>query len=286
MPGTLFVVATPIGNLEDLTFRALRVLRDVDAIAAEDTRRTSRLLAHYEVQKPLVSVHAHNEGREAPGLVRRLLAGESIALVSDAGTPGISDPGQLLVAACRAAGVRVVPIPGPSAVTAALSASGLTASRFSFLGFPPPSGQERLDWLATLPDEPGIIIFFEAPHRFQRTMQDVSGLLVKRQIIVAREISKIHETLAEWPTLAEPSAPADSERGEFVIIVGPDPQTSAAADDTSEAERIVGLLTEQGHIQEELAIRGAAAVLDQPPRRLRNALKKARIARKRLEENA
>src|SRR5678815_494423 len=135
MPGTLFVVATPIGNLEDLSFRALRTLKEVDLIAAEDTRRTAKLLAHYAIRKPMVSLREHNEHRETPKLVARLAAGESIALVSDAGTPGISDPGQFLVQAAREAAIKVSPIPGPSAVMAALSATGLAADSFVFLGF-------------------------------------------------------------------------------------------------------------------------------------------------------
>src|SRR5580765_2190222 len=147
MPGTLCVVATPIGNLEDLTFRALRTLREVDVIAAEDTRRTAKLLAHYEIRKSMVSLHEHNETRESPRLVARMLTGESIALVSDAGTPGIADPGATLVSAARAAGVPIVPIPGPSAIAAALSVSGVSGSEFLFAGFPPSSGQAREEWL-------------------------------------------------------------------------------------------------------------------------------------------
>lgn len=286
MPGTLFVVATPIGNLEDLTFRALRTLREADAIAAEDTRRTSRLLAHYGVQKPLVSLHAHNESRETPGLVRRMLAGESIALVSDAGTPGISDPGQWLVAACREAGIAVSPIPGPSAVTAALSASGFQGTRFTFLGFPPASGQERQDWIASLHDDPGIIILFEAPHRFERTMAEVTSVSGIRPIIVAREISKIHETLALWPNAARFVDAEGSDRGEFVIVIGPESAGDETPMDVDAAEHIVRVLTENRDIDHDAAVRGAAAILEQPPRKLRNALKKARIARRHSEETA
>src|SRR5262245_16760447 len=170
MPGTLFVVATPIGNLEDLSFRALRTLKEVDLIAAEDTRRTAKLLAHYEIRKPMVSLREHNERRETPRLIDRLRTGQSIALVSDAGTPGVSDPGQHLVRSAHDAGIKVSPIPGPSAVMAALSASGEPGDEFRFKGFVPRSGDLRKRWLADLQAEPGTVIFFEAPHRIARTL--------------------------------------------------------------------------------------------------------------------
>jgi 16S rRNA (cytidine1402-2'-O)-methyltransferase len=213
MPGTLFVVATPIGNLEDLTFRALRVLREADLIAAEDTRRTSKLLAHYEIRKSMVSLHEHNEHREAPRLVERIQAGATVALVSDAGTPGISDPGAKLVAAAREAGVHVVAVPGPSAVTAALSVTGLEASTFLFLGFPPPSGAARSKWMERLKAEPGPVVFFEAPHRIRRTVADLAE--VERPIFIHRELTKIHETYVIQPKTAD-----IQERGEFAVVVG------------------------------------------------------------------
>src|SRR6186997_2323188 len=165
MAGALYVVATPIGNLEDLTFRALRTLKEVDLIAAEDTRRTSKLLAHYEIRKPLVSVHEHNEHRETPRILDRISRGESVALVTDAGTPGIADPGARLVEAARRDNVRVVPIPGPSAVATALSISGFSADEFAFMGFPPRSGKDRARWLRRLTNDSRVVVFFEAPHR-------------------------------------------------------------------------------------------------------------------------
>src|SRR5688572_7989980 len=161
MAGTLFVVATPIGNLEDLSFRALRTLKEVDLIAAEDTRRTAKLLAHYAIRKPMVSLREHNERRETPKLLARLQAGSSVALVSDAGTPGVSDPGQHLVRSAREAGIAVSPIPGPSAVMAALSASGEPGDEFVFMGFIPRSGALRTRWLAALQAEPRTVVFFE-----------------------------------------------------------------------------------------------------------------------------
>src|SRR5438874_7885732 len=154
MPGILYVVATPIGNLEDVTLRALRILREASVIAAEDTRRTARLLQHYSISTRTTSLHEHNERDKTPQLIERLQAGDSIALVSDAGTPLISDPGQTLVAAARTAGIRVERIPGPSAVTAALSTSGLDAREFVFLGFPPTRSKDRKAWFANLRDQP------------------------------------------------------------------------------------------------------------------------------------
>jgi 16S rRNA (cytidine1402-2'-O)-methyltransferase len=215
MPGTLFVVATPIGNLEDLTFRALRTLREVDLVAAEDTRRTAHLLARYEVRKPLTSLREHNEVKQAPRLLARMQAGSSIALLSDAGTPGISDPGARLVRAARDAGVPVVPIPGPSAVTAALSASGVPADQFVFLGFPPSSGKARQDWLAQVAAESRTQVFFESPHRIERTISDI--LKVKQPIYVHRELTKIHEELVICTNIDKPNLPEG--KGEFTVVI-------------------------------------------------------------------
>ena len=195
MAGALFVVATPIGNLEDLTFRALKTLREVDLIAAEDTRRTAKLLARYEVQRPLVSLREHNEARQAPVLLDRIATGESVALVTDAGTPGIADPGSRLVHAAHQRAIRVVPVPGASAVAAALSASGLPADQYVFFGYPPPAGARRRAWFSRLSAEPRTAVFFEAPHRLQRTANDLIDILVNRPIIVCRELTKINEQL-------------------------------------------------------------------------------------------
>jgi 16S rRNA (cytidine1402-2'-O)-methyltransferase len=220
MPGRLFIVATPIGNLEDLTFRALRVLKECDVIAAEDTRRTSKLLAHYGVSKPMVSLHEHNEYRDAPKLVTRLTRGESIALVSDAGTPGIADPGTTLVRLARQAGISVVPIPGASAITAALSVTGVSAAPFTFLGFPPSSGQARDRWMEQIHRLDHVLVFFEAPHRIRRTLADARAVSGNRPIFTHREISKINEEFVEWPN-AGPLSGGVPERGEFVVVIGP-----------------------------------------------------------------
>ena len=195
MSGTLFVVATPIGNLEDVTFRALRVLREVALIAAEDTRRTNRLLQHYSISTPTTSLHEHNEHAKVPLLLGRLQKGESIAIVSDAGTPLIADPGARLVAAAHQASVRVEPVPGPSAVMAALSTSGFELNQFVFLGFPPPKGKSRVDWFARLRAESRTLVIYEAPHRIRDTLSDLLDNLGDRPTLLARELTKLHETL-------------------------------------------------------------------------------------------
>lgn len=200
MAGTLFVVATPIGNLEDITFRAVRVLREVAVVAAEDTRRSGQLLRHFGIETRLVSLHAHNEGLKTAGLVDRLRRGESVALVSDAGTPAVSDPGAVLVGAAVAAGIRVEPVPGASAVMAALSAAGLPESPFTFLGFPPIRGKDREKWMAALTRQlsESAVVFFEAPHRVRATLEHLKNL-ANDQIIVFRELTKLHESVYRGP---------------------------------------------------------------------------------------
>ena len=279
MPGTLFVVATPIGNLEDLSFRALRTLREVDVIAAEDTRRTSKLLAHYEIRKPMVSLHEHNEHREAPRLAARLERGESVALVTDAGTPGISDPGARLVQLARERNVPVSPIPGPSAVMAALSVSGFPADRFAFLGFPPRSGTARRHWLERAKAEPSVLVMFEAPHRIRQTLSELLVLFVERPIQIHRELTKINEELvvytnnqSNWPL---------KELGEFVILVGEASSTAEEpdhADALATAVNMFGCMTSSGafKIDDALALTAKALDLDEPA--VRKAVKKHKIA--------
>ena len=198
MAGTLFVVATPIGNLEDLTFRAARILREVPLVAAEDTRRSGHLLRHLGSAASLLSLHEHNEDARADAVLHRLAKGESVAVVSDAGTPAISDPGARLVAAVVAAGYRVEPVPGPSAVIAALSAAGLDATWFTFGGFPPVRGKARTTWFEMLMARAagGPVVAFESPHRVVKTLQELDVLLNNR-IIVFRELTKLHETRYE-----------------------------------------------------------------------------------------
>jgi 16S rRNA (cytidine1402-2'-O)-methyltransferase len=273
MSGSLFVVATPIGNLEDFTFRALRTLKEVDLIAAEDTRRTSKLLAHYGVSRPLVSLHEHNEHREAPRLVERIRAGASVALVSDAGTPAISDPGSTLVRLCLEAGLRVVPIPGPSAITAALSVSGFPAVPFTFLGFPPATGQAREHWFDQVADIDGVVVLFEAPHRIERTLTDLSR--VKRPIRLHREITKIHEELVKWDKEVFRPGPIAS-KGEYVVVVGPpvEPEKEEIA-----GTQLLDVYTELSgsSLDEDQVIAAVAAAFGLPVGKTRTAIKKARI---------
>ncbi|HHV61297.1 MAG TPA: 16S rRNA (cytidine(1402)-2'-O)-methyltransferase [Firmicutes bacterium] len=224
--GTLYICGTPIGNLEDITLRALATLKEVDFIAAEDTRQTRKLLARYDINTPLVSYHEHNMKEKGPEIVDELRSGKKVALVSDAGMPGISDPGFDLVRRAIEAGIRVVPVPGPTAFVAALVASGLPTDTFVFLGFLPRKGKDRKALLDCLAVERRTSIVYEAPHRIRRTLQELRDRLGPgRGIAVARELTKVHEeilrgtlgdldSLMEMPGLANP-------RGEFVIIIGP-----------------------------------------------------------------
>ena len=193
MSGTLYVVATPIGNLEDISFRALRVLREVDLIAAEDTRRTAKLLQHYSIRTPTTSFHAHNEKRKQALLLNKLNKNQSIALVSDAGTPTISDPGALIVDAATGSGIRVEVIPGPSAVITAISASGLLSGAFTFVGFPPSRLKDRILWLNELENDDRAIVFFESPHRIRTTLEQMQHIMSDRNIVIA--VSYTHLTL-------------------------------------------------------------------------------------------
>lgn len=220
-PGTLYIVGTPIGNLEDMTFRALSVLKSVDAIAAEDTRHTGRLLQHFQIATPQISYHDHNRRSRHPELIHRLHQGQAIALVTDAGMPGISDPGYELVQACTEAGVLVVPIPGVSAVTTALCAGGLPSDRFVFEGFLPAKGTDRRDRLEALRTESRTVVLYESPHRLRQTLQDLAdSLAADRSIVVARELTKLHEQF--WRgTLATAIAyyQACDPQGEFTLIL-------------------------------------------------------------------
>ncbi|HEY9902330.1 MAG TPA: 16S rRNA (cytidine(1402)-2'-O)-methyltransferase [Candidatus Sericytochromatia bacterium] len=219
--GTLYVVGTPIGNLEDMTFRAVRILQSVDAIAAEDTRHTGRLLQHFQIKTPQLSYHEHNRNQRLPELLSQLSEGKAIALVTDAGIPGISDPGYELVNACIEAGVQVVPVPGASASLTALSAAGLPTDRFVFEGFLPASGKERQQRLESLPSEPRTLIFYESPHRLRVTLQDLADSLGKdRRIVLARELTKLYEEF--WRgTIEEAIAHYTQQepKGEFTLVV-------------------------------------------------------------------
>jgi len=219
--GTLYVVGTPIGNLEDMTFRAVRILQSVDVIAAEDTRHTGKLLQHFQIKTPQVSYHEHNRNERLPELLSQLSEGKAIALVTDAGMPGISDPGYELVKACIEAGISVVPVPGATAGITALSAAGLPTDRFVFEGFLPASGQDREKRLEVLPAESRTLIFYESPHRLRETLQDLADCLGGyRPIVLARELTKLHEEF--WRgTIKEAIAHYTQlePKGEFTLVV-------------------------------------------------------------------
>ena len=221
--GTLFVVATPIGNLGDLSPRAQQALREVAAICAEDTRRSGQLLAHFGIATPLVALHEHNEDAIAQRIVARLLGGESLALVSDAGTPLVSDPGFRLVRAARAAGVKVSPLPGPSALVVALSVAGLPSDRFAFEGFLPAKASARRERLQPLAAEPRTLIFYESSHRIADTLADMAQAFGDaRPAVLARELTKLFETVLDGSLAqlqARVEADADQRKGEFVVLV-------------------------------------------------------------------
>src|SRR5262245_3624824 len=258
MPGLLYIVATPIGNLEDITLRALRVLKEVDVIAAEDTRHTRTLLSHYDIHTPLTSYHEHNERTKAQPLVERLLSGEKIALVSDAGTPAISDPGYRLVVESLAAGIRVIPLPGASARTATLSASGLPTDRFAFEGFLPSKKQERKAKLRELANEPRTVIFYEAPHRLVEALQDLEQIFGERQIAVGRELSKVHEEFLRGPVSEVLGRLAGRGiKGEITVVVHgcTDPSEALPEEISAELRRLIGEGMGVKHISEVLGER-------------------------------
>ena len=230
--GTLFVVATPLGNLSDVTLRAIDVLKSVDVIAAEDTRRTRKLLSHFEIRTPLVAYHERNEESAARRIVRRLLRGDDVALVSDAGTPLISDPGYPLVRAAISAGISVIPIPGPSAAIAGLIASGMPPDRFCFEGAVPRKSGERRTLFARLRSETRTIVLFESPHRLVATLRDLAAVLPDRAVTLARELTKLHEEFLRGSPeeILDALSSRDRVKGECVLILagspveaGPDP---------------------------------------------------------------
>ncbi len=222
MAGTLFVVSTPIGNLEDTTRRGARILQQVDLIACEDTRQTRKLLEYLGINKPLTAYHEHNEKERAAHLLQRLQQGQTLALVSDSGTPLVSDPGYRLVERAVATGIRVVPIPGPSAPLAALAASGLPTDAFYFGGYLPPKAAQRRQTLAAMKSLPATLIFFESPHRILEALSDIETVLGRRPVVLARELTKLHEEFlrgAAGQLQAELSG-RPSIKGEFTILIG------------------------------------------------------------------
>ncbi len=221
MPGTLYIVATPIGNLEDITLRALRILKEVDLIAAEDTRHTKKLLTHYGIQKPLTSYHEHNEKTKSSRLIHRLKEGCRVALVSDAGTPLLSDPGFRLVREAIRAEAQVIPVPGPSALTAVLSACGLPTVSFAFEGFLPAKKAQRRKTLTGLREEERTLVFYEVPHRMQESLRDILEILGDREIVLGREVTKVHEEFLRGSVsqLISDTGPREW-RGEITVVVG------------------------------------------------------------------
>jgi 16S rRNA (cytidine1402-2'-O)-methyltransferase len=270
MPGTLFVVATPIGNLEDITIRALRVLREVAVIAAEDTRRTAQLLARHAISTPTTSLHEHNETKKSAAILARLERGESVALVSDAGTPAVSDPGARLVGEAIRAGIKVEPIPGPSAVMAAVTASGFSADAFTFMGFPPIKSKDRTDWLSRMRTSGGTVVFFEAPHRIEATLHEILMYLGDRPITVARELTKVHEQLVNGP-ISQVIQHLGAPRGEYTVVVdvgqSTDPvMTTTDADSNSRRQALAAVARSHGLTANQLysAIEDAKKSADRP----------------------
>jgi 16S rRNA (cytidine1402-2'-O)-methyltransferase len=256
MSGTLFVVATPIGNLEDITARALRVLREASIIAAEDTRRTAHLLARYGISTPTTSLHEHNEGMKMGSLLDRLQNGEQIAVVSDAGTPTIADPGRQLIAAALDAGIRVEPIPGPNAAVAALAVSGFESDAFLFLGFPPIKAKDRSSWFSRARSVGGTIIFYEAPHRIRRTLRDFQREVGGFEAIICREMTKKHEELVKGQ-ITEDFIEAIEERGEFTVVVSVPLQLDAAGQQPVDDSILLaefGEITESGEANRRAAV--------------------------------
>ena len=218
MRGKLYLVATPIGNLEDMTLRAIRVLKEVDLIAAEDTRNTLKLLNHFEIKKPLISYHRHNEEIKVDNLIEKLKNGENIAVVSDAGTPGISDPGEVIVKEAIKNKLEVIPIPGACAAINGLIASGLDTKEFVFMGFLPLNKKLRKDKLKEIQNETKTLIIYEAPHKLKNTLEDLKEILQNRQVVLAREITKIHEEIIRG-NIDEIISKADNLKGEIIILI-------------------------------------------------------------------
>jgi 16S rRNA (cytidine1402-2'-O)-methyltransferase len=278
MPGTLFVVATPIGNLEDITARALRVLRKVHLIAAEDTRRTGHLLARYAIATPTTSVHQHNEAAKIRLVIERLERGEEVALVSDAGTPTISDPGQRLIRAAIDAGIRVEPIPGPSAAVTALAASGIAGQTFTFLGFPPTRAKDRAAWLDELRRAGRPVVFFEAPHRIRETLSQIARTVGNCQVSVARELTKAHEEFVRGP-INDVLERLPSPLGEFTVVLDIGLITENAAVEAPSDEAIVlefGRITAVGGLSRRRVINQLARTYGLPPNQVYETIERAK----------
>ena len=261
MPGTLYLVATPIGNLADITHRALQILKDVDLIACEDTRHTHKLLNHYGINTKTISYHEHNEQQRATDLIERMKEGTNIAVVSDAGTPSISDPGFRLVRAAIENEIQIVPVPGPSAVITALIAAGIPTDEFFFAGFLPSRSNARRARLAELQSVPGTLIFYESPHRLAESLKDAYEILGEREAVVARELTKLHEEIrrGRLSELAADYADMKEVRGEIVVVI--DRNVLGAA--KTEAASVMALVAqfEQDGMDHRAALKKAAREL-------------------------
>ena len=253
MSGILYLVATPIGNLEDITFRAIRILKEVDLIAAEDTRQTLKLLNHYEISKPLISYHRHNEEIKVEGLIEKLKAGKNIALVSDAGTPAISDPGEIIVKAAIKSEIQIIPLPGACAAINALIASGLDTREFVFLGFLSLNKKIRKEQLEKIKKENKTIILYEAPHKLIQTLKDLEKILENRQIVIARELTKIHEEFLRG-TVFEILEKYKEPKGEHIILISGNEQNGETEKEINEMkiEDLYLIYSKQGFPKNEI----------------------------------
>jgi 16S rRNA (cytidine1402-2'-O)-methyltransferase len=264
LAGSLYLIATPIGNLDDITYRAVRILREeVGLIACEDTRETQKLLQHYEIRKPLASYHEHNEAARTAELVAALARGESVALVSDAGTPLISDPGYRLVTAAVENGFPVVPVPGPSAVLAALAASGLPTDEFRFIGFVPSKAGARRKVLEGLANETGTVVAYESPHRILETLSEMAEILGGRNVVLARELTKIHEEFLRGTarSILDELNRRGSVKGEITLVIARCETKPIVADPLAEIERL-----ERGGLDRMEAIKSVAKQMGLPKR--------------------
>jgi 16S rRNA (cytidine1402-2'-O)-methyltransferase len=280
MSGTLFVVATPLGNMEDVTLRALRVLREVDVIAAEDTRRTARLLSQYAIGTPTVSFHQHNIRTRLPQLISRLKSDDSVALVTDAGMPGISDPGTELVESCVEAGIPVNPVPGASAPLTAAVSSGFPLIPLTIFGFPPRRSKDRTAWFSNILSVDHTFTFFESPHRIGQTLSELAPMLVDRPIMLGRELTKMHQEFLRGSAKAVLSR-LEQPRGEFTVVVGPRPAQNRSIDRSGadslrdRAVALFGQLTKLGRTRRQ-AISEAAKTFELPVRTVYAAVEEAK----------
>jgi len=279
MSGTLFVVSTPIGNLEDVTLRAVRVLREVELIAAEDTRRSAQLLARHGISTPTLSFHQHNVRRRLPQLLLRLRAGAQVALVTDAGTPGISDPGVELVQACVDAGISIDPVPGVSAPLTAAIASGFPLNPLTIYGFPPSRSKDRKRWLADVSKVSNTLTFFETPHRIKSTMLEAAPVFVNRPIMLGRELTKVHQQFMRGIAL-ELVDQLDRVKGEFTVVVGPIP--IVAESDSTAPESVIASdfwdTTEIEGLSRRAAITAVAKKYRIPAKRVYSIVEKSKTS--------